>query len=114
MDREVRMKVKDRKMKRKANLPQVIIQNKGRVTRVFVDGEELNGVRSIEFLHDSQNNGFPIVKIGLLADQICLETAQVFALPDVYHPFYVSSSKLVELGILTEDKLNELLLKGLL
>lgn len=96
-------------------LPQIMIQNKGSFTKVFVDGKELNGVKSVSFLHNSQeNNRIPILKIELLAEQICLDTAQIFDLPDVYHPFYVSSSKLIQLGILTEDQFNECLEKGLL
>ena len=80
------------------------------ITKIYVDGVELNGVRKISFLHNRGRDAYP----ELLAEQICLETAQIFALPEVYHPYYVSSDKLVKLGILTHSQLNELLNKKLL
>ena len=95
-------------------LPQVVIQNKGRVTKVFVDGEELKGVKSVKFSHCARDTEPPVVNIELLAEQLRLETAQIFALPEVYRPYYVSSDKLVELGILTQNQLDELLSRGLL
>ena len=95
-------------------LPQVVIRNKGRVTKVFVDGEKLKGVKGVKFSHGALDTEFPIVSIELLAGQLRLETAQIFALPEVYHPYYVSSDKLVELGILTQNQLDELLCRGLL
>lgn len=95
-------------------LPQVVIRNKGRVTKVFVDGEELKGVKSVQFSHVARDTEFPAVSIELLAEQLRLETAQIFALPEVYRPYYVSSDKLVELGILTQNQLDELLSRGLL
>lgn len=95
-------------------LPRIVIQNKGRVTKVFVDGEELKGVKRVKFSHGALDTEFPIVNVELLAEQIRLETAQIFALPEVYHPYYVSSDKLVELGILKQSQLDELLNKGLL
>lgn len=92
----------------------MLIRNKERVTRVFVNGKELEGVKSVKFSHDAMHERFPVISVELLAEQICLETAQIFALPEVYRPYYVSSDKLVENGILTGDELNELLNKGLL
>ena len=96
------------------HLPKVHIESKGCVTKINVDGVELNGVRKISFLHNRGRDAYPVLRIKLLAEQICLETAQIFALPEVYHPYYVSSDKLVKLGILTHSKLNELLNKKLL
>ena len=84
------------------------------ITKIYVDGVELNGVRKISFLHNRGRDAYPVLRIELLAEQICLETAQIFALLEVYHPYYVSSDKLVKLGILTHSQLNELLNKKLL
>lgn len=95
-------------------LPQIVIKNEGPVTKVFVNGEELKGVQGLEFSHARQHSSRPILKIALLAEQVCLETSQVFALPEVYHPFYVSAEKLVGLGILTDEQLNDLVKKKLL
>lgn len=95
-------------------LPQVRIENKGSVTRVYVDGNELNGIRSINFLHDREMSDIPVLRMELLAEKVSIDTAQVFELPEVYHPFYVSSDQLVRLGILTYDQLNDLLEKKLL
>lgn len=102
------------KMAEMKKLPKILIQNKGRVTKVFVDGEELNGVKSVSFSHNARDEGLPDVNIELTAEQICLETAQIFALPEVYHPYYVSSDKLIELGVLTRSQFEELLNKELL
>ena len=94
--------------------PIIKIENNGCCTKVYVDGKELNGVKNISFLHDRGKDDCPILRIELLAEQISIKTSQIFALPEVYHPFYVSSDKLVNLGILTYDQLNDLLEKKLL
>lgn len=98
----------------KDDLPAVHIENKGAVTSVYVDGKRLKGVKNIEFLHDKTARNFPVLKIGLMAERVTIDTAQVFELPEIYHPFYVSSDKLIEAGILTLNQLNELVDKGLL
>lgn len=95
-------------------LPQIHIENKGCVTKVYVDGVELNGVRRVSFLHDREKDDCPVLRIELLAEQITIDTAQIFALPEAYHPFYVSADKLIKLGILTNETLNTLLARKLL
>ncbi len=95
-------------------LPKVRIESKGCVTKIYVDGAELNGVRRVSFLHDREKDDCPVLRIELLAEQITIDTAQIFALPEVYHPYYVSADKLIDLGVLTYDELNALLEKGLL
>ena len=95
--------------------PNIHIVNKGSLTKVCIDGKELDGVTSIEFSHSiHQNEAFPIVKIGLRAENVCIDTAQVFALPEIYHPYYVSVNKLIQAGVLTEKQLNRLLADNLL
>ena len=98
-------------MKNRLSFPKIHIENKGRVTKVYVDGKMLNGIRSINFLHNGEKDGRPILRIELLAEQISIDTAQTFDLPEVYRPYYVSSDKLVSAGILTYDQLNNLLEK---
>lgn len=99
----------------KLPLPTIAIKNEGTLTKVFIDGKEVEGVVSVTFSHSIyQNNHIPVVKLELMADKVHIGTHQVFDLPEIYHPFYVSSGKLVEAGILTEDQLNALLEKGLL
>lgn len=92
--------------------PQIHIQNHRGVTKVYVDGKELRGVTRVEFSHACKESNFPVLKVDLLAEQICIDSAQIFALPDVYHPYYVSADKLMELGIITLEQLNELLEKN--
>lgn len=94
--------------------PTVHIENKGVATKVYVDGEELKGVKNIEFSHDKAKDSLPVLKIELLAESISIDTVQVFELPEIYHPFYVSADKLIKAGILTGERLNELLMEGLL
>ncbi len=43
-------------------LPKVVIRNKGRVTKVFVDGEELKGIKSVQFSHGALDTEFPRCK----------------------------------------------------
>ncbi|MCI9059042.1 MAG: hypothetical protein HFH52_04585 [Lachnospiraceae bacterium] len=99
----------------KLPLPTIDIKNNGTLTKVFIDGKEVEGVVGITFSHSIyQNNHIPVVRLELMADKVHIGTHKVFDLPEIYHPFYVSSGKLVEAGVLTNDQLNELLEKGLL
>lgn len=99
----------------KLPLPTIDIKNNGTLTKVFIDGKEVEGVVGITFSHSVyQNNHIPVVRLELMADKVHIGTHKVFDLPEIYHPFYVSSGKLVEAGVLTNDQLNELLEKGLL
>ena len=95
-------------------LPKVRIENKGSVTKVYIDEEEMNGVKSVSFSHDRGTSDPPVLRMELLAERISIDTAQMFDLPEAYHPFYVSSDQLIHLGILTLDQLNDLLEKKLL
>ena len=96
------------------NLPKVTIKNNGAVTNVFVDGKEIRGVRGIEFLHNHEKDHLPVLRISLLADQITIDTPVLFDLPEVYWPHYVSTDKLISAGVLTQDRLNELIEQGAL
>lgn len=99
----------------KLPLPTIDIKNEGTLTKVFINDKEVEGVASVTFSHSIyQNNRIPVVKLELMADKVHIGTHQIFDLPEIYHPFYVSSGKLVEAGILTDDQLNDLLEKGLL
>ena len=99
----------------KPQSPTIDIENTGSLTRVFLNGEEVEGVVSVAFSHSvREHKSFPTVKVELLAEKVHIGTHQVFDLPDIYHPFYVSSDKLIEAGILTMDQLNELVDKGML
>lgn len=91
------------------------IENTGSLTRVFLNGDEVEGVVSVAFSHSvREHKSSPTVKIELLAEKVHIGTHQVFDLPDIYHPFYVSSEKLIEAGILTMEQLNELVEKEML
>lgn len=94
--------------------PKVRIESKGCVTKIYVDGVEVNGVRRVSFLHDKESDACPVLRIELLAEQITIDTSQIFALPEAYHPFYVSADKLIKLGVLTNEQLNTLLERKLL
>ncbi len=96
------------------NLPKVTIKNNGAVTNIFVDGKEIRGVRGIEFLHNREKDHLPVLRISLLADQITIDTPVLFDLPEVYWPHYVSADKLISAGVLTQDRLNELIEQGAL
>ena len=99
----------------KQTFPTIQIENTGTLTKVFLDGEEVEGVVSIAFSHSiHEYKKVPTVKIELMAEKVHIGTHQIFDLPDIYHPFYVSSEKLIEAGVLTIDQLNELVDKGML
>lgn len=99
----------------KPQYPVIHIENTGSLTKVLLNGEEIEGVVSIAFSHSvREHKSFPTVKLELLAEKVHIGTHQVFDLPDIYHPFYVSSEKLIEAGILTNDQLNELVENGVL
>ena len=105
----------DKRGMEKLHLPTIHIENTGSLTKVFLNCEEIEGVVSIAFSHSVyEHKSFPTVRIELMADKVHIGTHQIFALPDIYHPYYVSSYKMVEAGVLTEDQLNALLEKGLL
>ena len=46
--------------------------------------------------------------------QITIDTPVLFDLPEVYWPHYVSADKLISAGVLTQDRLNELIEQGAL
>lgn len=99
----------------KPQFPTIHIENAGSLTKVLLNGEEVEGVVSIAFSHSVyEHKSFPTVKIELMADKVHIGTHQMFDLPDIYHPFYVSSDKLINAGVLTIDQLNELVEKGML
>lgn len=99
----------------KPQFPTIHIENTGSLTKVLLNGEEVEGVVSIAFSHSVyERKSFPTVKIELMADKVHIGTHQIFELPEIYHPFYVSSDKLIEAGILTSGQLDELVEKGML
>lgn len=98
----------------KLNLPDVTIKNNGAITTVFVNGKEIEGVRNIEFSHDREKDSLPVLKIGLLADRVTIDSPVLPDLPETYHGHYVSAHKLIKAGVLTLDRLNELLKQDLI
>ncbi len=105
----------DQRGKEKSHFPIIHIENTGSLTKVFLNGKQIDGVVSIAFSHSVyEHKKFPTVKIELMADKVHIGTHQIFDLPDIYHPYYVLSDRLVEAGVLTEEQLNDLLEKKLL
>ena len=103
----------DKRGMEKLHLPTIHIENTGSLTKVFLNGEEIEGVVSIAFSHSVyEHKSFPTIRIELMADKVHIGTHQVFDLPDIYRPYYVSSDKLIEAGVLTYDQLNELVEQG--
>lgn len=100
----------------KIHFPHVQIKNEGPVTEVYVDGTKLAGVESVKFVHDPKHsaNHQPTLEIRLLTEKITIDAPVGPSLPEIYHPAYVSSWKLVEAGIITLDELNQLVMDGLL
>lgn len=70
-------------------MPKIEIKNDGVLTQVKIDGNEIKGIRRIEFINDINNPAVPIVRLDLLADKATIDSNCVLELPDVYKPFYV-------------------------
>lgn len=105
-----------KKHKQEDIFPQVEIKTTDTITKVFIDGNEVRGVGRIEFVHDrnTEESSIPVLRIDVIAARMSIDTALVPELPAPFRGFYVSSRKLENLGIITNDQLNDLLGKGLL
>ena len=97
-------------MVEKLNPPSVCIENEGSITKVYVNGKEIEGVTGIQFVHDKNAYGdWPKMSIELMTQKVTLKTRQVPELPEFYAPFYVAIDDLLEAGIITEDRLEKFL-----
>ncbi len=69
-------------------MPHVVIQTEGVRGKVFVDGNEIKGIRSVSF-HLSSINECPVVHFEMIATDLTIDAKKVsLELPDVYKPFY--------------------------
>ena len=69
-------------------IPKIKIETTGIITRIFVDGQELKGVRAIEFKHSADTNRNPVLSIDLIASDMEIDAVLVPELPEIYKPFY--------------------------
>ena len=71
-------------------MAKIEIKTEGTITKVFVDGKIVNGVRKLSF---SQEPGqVPILRLDLITDKMTINSPALLALPEVYEPFYESKS----------------------
>lgn len=87
----------------------VRIENDGIITEVFVNGQKIEGVKRVNFLHEAGwNRNLPKLEIELRADEVTLVSTRIPALPELYKPYYVSEEELINSGILKEKDLDVL------
>ena len=56
------------------------------ITRLFIDGKEIDGVRRLRF--DQTAGKLPILNIDLIAFDMEIDGRFIPALPDIFRPFY--------------------------
>lgn len=67
-------------------MAKIQINTKGIKAKIFIDGEELKGVRGYTIEHNA--GGIPILKLNLSAKDLELDGDFIPALPEVYRAFY--------------------------
>lgn len=95
-------------------LPHIKIKLHGIFTDVFIDGQEVNGVKSFELKQKSGDTPQPEetppeLRLTLTSEMNrTLNTLWLLELPDIYKGFYAEGFKLIESGIATAQQLNAL------
>lgn len=72
--------------------PKIEIKNNGDIfTQVFIDGQEIHGVREIRFIASSCNKKYeiPEVELKLLATDLAIETKVMPKLPYPFSDYYI-------------------------
>lgn len=75
-------------------IPKIEIRQDGILTKVFMNGQQLYGIRGIHF-DRTVDNDVPILKLDIIAADMTLDCRVIPKLPDIYEPFY-EEKKLVE------------------
>ena len=70
-------------------MPEIKIMQDGPcVTRVFIDGQEIHGIRKMSFERDATQSEIPILKLDLVATNLTVDSPMLLELPDVYKGWY--------------------------
>lgn len=67
-------------------IPHILIKTSGNKAKIFVDGEELKGVRRVKF--EKTGLGTPILNIDLIATDMTIDSYLIPELPEVFRGFY--------------------------
>lgn len=76
-------------------IPKIEIKQEGTLTKVFMDGEQIHGVRGIHY----ENMGAterPILRLDIIAADMTLDCPVIPNLPDIYKPFYEMKKEMQE------------------
>lgn len=70
--------------------PHIEIKTEGILTTVTVDGNELHGIRRLEFIADAETSGHtaPILRLDLLATDLTIDTCILPELPEPFKNWY--------------------------
>lgn len=71
----------------KNKLPTVHIENDMAFTKVFINGEQVEGVQFVEF-KQSVEDDFPTLRLHLLCDRVTIDGGFIPQLPKAYRGFY--------------------------
>lgn len=68
-------------------LPKIKIEQDGILTKIYIDGQQIHGVRGLSF-ENSIDNRFPILKLDLIAVDMEIDAVAIPELPEIFKPFY--------------------------
>lgn len=87
------------------NKPEIVIKTiGGDRAKVYVDGQELNGVKGYSLTHKAGE--LPQLTLDMKATNITVETQVLPALPPPYDSFYVSKLRLEKMGKIEPGELD--------
>ena len=79
------------------NKPEIVIKTTGGYgAKVYVDGQELYGVKGYSLTHKAGE--LPVLTLDMKATNVTMETQVIPALPAPYDSFYVSKQWLEKMG----------------
>ncbi len=76
-------------------IPKVEIKNRGITTKIFIDGQEIDHVRSVHFSHEAGGE-LPVLSIQFVAADLYLDGEFVPALPEPFDKWYERKATLDE------------------
>ena len=79
-------------------IPHIEIRTDGVFGTVTIDGQEINGVRRLEFVMDAETSGHtaPVLRMDLLATDLTIDTYVLPELPEPFKNWYIAKNKVYE------------------
>lgn len=70
-----------------------IISGSNGITRMFQDGKEITGIKSISFTHDAMKDS-PELKVIFARDNLEIDSLVIPALPEFYKGLYIKNPEI--------------------